>query len=554
MAFSAAAMLILDRDSVVQQVQFPGEQLAEHRNELLQWEGRRLSELRGVNWDAAHKLLRWHSGTFYFEQFPLNGEGSCLVLWSEDDRNLLMEAALDQVKDGIQLYGADSSVRFFNRASKRLLDIPQEQNVEGQFLLDFFDVDEEYSTTLTALRTKQPVRNRFDTYKSTTGKDLTTVTSAYPVFRDGVLLGSVTWERDMDILKRELPELTKIQQQIAAHLSAPLSQPMKTQYVLQDLVGRSPELRAAVDLAARMAPRDNSILIQGETGTGKEIFAQGIHALSSRRNERFIAVNCAAFPETLIESMLFGTAKGAFTGSVDRGGLIEAANHGTLFLDELNSMSLAMQSKLLRVFQEHTLQRVGSTDNIPIDVRLISSCNEDVFTLTEQGRMRKDLFYRVAAVILMIPPLRERMEDLEELTWHYIRRHQNAAAQPITEIHPHYWERLRSHNWPGNVRELFHILSYSISVAEGGVLRETDFPAYFARQPGQQTLPPSRSAVPETDFRPGLSELVRSYERQVLSEAYAASGRNATRMAELLKISRQNCQYYIKKYQLNRPF
>ena len=300
---------------------------------------------------------------------------------------------------------------------------------------------------------------------------------------------------------------------------------------------------------------DDNILIQGETGTGKEIFAQGIHNLSSRKNEKFVAVNCAAFPETLIEGLLFGTAKGAFTGSTDKIGLIEEANHGTLFLDELNSMSLSMQAKLLRVLQEKTLRRVGSTKSIPVDVRVISSCNEDAYVLSENGALRRDLFYRLASVVVEIPPLRERLDDIVPLTWHFVRKNQELSAQPITEISPAFWERLRQHSWPGNVRELFHVLSFALSDCEGTILQEENLPTRFKTRPNGDTEKISISyhepvdAPP--DFEPGLSQLVKDYERQLLREAYLFCGRNATKTAELLKISRQNFQYYLKKYDLN---
>lgn len=265
-----------------------------------------------------------------------------------------------------------------------------------------------------------------------------------------------------------------------------------------------------------------------------------------------MAVNCAAFPESLIEGMLFGTVKGAFTGSTDKAGLLEAANHGTLFLDELNSMSLSMQAKLLRVLEEGTLQRVGSTKEIQVDIRVLSSCNQDAFALAESGALRRDLFYRLASAVVEILPLRERMEDLEELVWHFVRERSPRSAQPIETIEPDFWTHLRQYSWPGNVRELFHILECSVSVAKQGVLRQCDLPVYFLRHstPLTQTPPPAVVSSPKAAFQKGLDGLVREYERQILSQAYLACGKNATQTAELLKISRQSFQYYKKKYDL----
>lgn len=515
-----------------------------------------MSQLPEMEWDLSANTVMWRRVCFEFERVPLTSDLDGILLRQENVREQLMEAALDTIDTGIQLYNADSSILFFNRASKQLVDISPEENVEGQTLMDIYAVDPDYSTTMTAMRIRAPVRRRFDTYKSTTGKDLMTVTSAFPVIKGGRLLGGVALERSMKITQQQMQELQQILQTMTRHLSAAQSAGKETRYTLHDAIGSSPQLLSAIDLAAKMAPKDINILIQGETGTGKEIFAQGIHALSSRRNEKFVAVNCAAFPESLIEGMLFGTVKGAFTGSTDKVGLIEEANHGTLFLDELNSMSLGMQAKLLRVLQEKTLQRLGSTKYISVDVRVISSCNEDALALCENGQLRRDLFYRLASVIVEIPPLRERMEDMEELTWHYIRRHDEMCAQPVTQVDPAFWRRLQQHNWPGNVRELFHILHYAISDSEGGVLREENLPTYFRKL--KCNIPQVSRPIPTTavstkpDFQRGLTPLIQEYERYILYEAYIACGKNATKAAALLKISRQNFQYYVKKYSLNR--
>lgn len=544
-------LIFLEESSVIKQIYF-----TEHfqndgvQERILRWKGYSPAQVPGSRWDMEKKTLAWNGLHFRFERLELDDGSSCLLLVRENLREKLMEAALNQFRESVELYDARAVLLFANHACKRMMDIPENQDIEGQTLLELFDASAEYSTNLTALRTRTPVRDRFDSYKSTTGKDLETLNYAYPVVEDKRLLGCISFEWDVSMTQKKEQELAHIQQLLNRRLTS-ASKPSQTiHYTLDSLIGSSPRLREAVELAARMAPKDSSVLIHGETGTGKELFAQGIHAASTRSSRKFIAVNCAAFPETLIEGMLFGTVKGAFTGSVDRAGLIETANHGTLFLDEINSMSLPMQAKLLRVLQERTLQRVGSTTDIPIDVRLLASTNEDPFSLIENGTMRKDLFYRIASVIVEIPPLRERAGDLEELTWYYIRK--NSAEQAIKHIEPAFWKRLRQHDWPGNVRELFHILNYALNVAEDGVLRESDLPAYF---PGRSQAKPEAAplyAEETLDFQSGLNSLVQQYERHVLMEAYAQCGENATRTAELLKISRQSFQYYAKKYKLNQ--
>lgn len=499
--------------------------------------------------------MTWKGVRFQIQECTLNLGLHCIMLRRDDQRERLLEALLDTMANALQVYDSSGRIQYMNRSCKRLLDISLEENLEGRHLLDVFAVDPDFSSTLTALRTRSLVQDRFDQYKSTTGKELSTVTTAIPVIENDRLLGAVTIERDIQMTEKNMSVLRQDQRMLTRHLSTSIKMSPDIRYSLKNLVGSSPGLLDAIDLAKRMAPRDNNILIQGETGTGKEIFAQGIQALSSRRNEKFVAVNCAAFPESLIESMMFGTVRGAFTGSTDKIGLMEEANHGTLFLDELNSMSLGMQAKLLRVLQEKNLQRVGGTKNIPIDIRVIASCNEDVFQLTETGKLRRDLFYRLASIIVEIPPLRERMEDLDELVWNYIHTHEPLCSQLITQITPAFWRRLQQHAWPGNIRELFHILNYAVSVSENGILRETDLPSYF-KNLGQSVSPAAARSAPapadmgQIPFQKGLAPLLRDYECRVLRDAYLTCGKNATKAAELLKISRQNFQYYVKKYNL----
>ena len=552
-------LFTLTEDGVIRQVQSsPSGQYLPMWQDSAGWIGLAPENIPNTVWNHAAGSVIWNQIPFRFTQLHPTPDVNCLLLQRENMREALLEGTLDVIPDGIQIYDAAGTVQFFNRSTLDLLEYSSSRQVEGHNLLDIFAVDPEYSTTLAALHTHTAVVGRVDQYKSTTGKNLSTVNTGVPIFKDGVLLGCVSFERDMKLLQKNISNYQNVQNILLRHLPASMSSAQSTRYTLQDVIGSDPLLIAAKNLAAKMALKDMNILIQGETGTGKEIFAQGIHNLSSRKNEKFVAINCAAFPENLIEGLLFGTAKGAFTGSTDKMGLIEEANHGTLFLDELNSMSLSMQAKLLRVLQEKTLRRVGGTKNIPVDIRVLSSCNEDAYELSESGALRRDLFYRLASVVVEIPPLRERLDDIPQLTWHYIRKNQELCVQPITEISPDFWERLRAHRWPGNVRELFHVLSFALSDCEKTTLRAENLPARFHTRPEEsvETLSfpsPSPSPVDKTyDFDRGFSQLVKEYERQLLRQAYLSCDRNATKAAELLKISRQNFQYYLKKYDLNQ--
>ena len=541
---------MLDERMVVQRVEwYEHFDTPEEEERTKGWTGLSLLQLPETRWDIQKKSLLWSGQRFMLERCPLPDGTQCIFARREDMREKLLEGALDAISDSVQVYDADLRVVYYNRVFRRMMDLSDNVEVQGEKLLDIFDVDENYSTTIAALQTKQTVRGRYDQYKSTTGKELQTVNAAFPVMRDGRLLGAVSIERNMETTKKLLAELDEDQRTLAQHQTPAVHPRGALRYALSDLVGSSPKFTAAVMLAHKMAGNESSILLQGETGTGKEIFAQGIHALSPRREQNFVAVNCAAIPESLIEGTLFGTVKGAFTGSEDKAGLLEEANRGTLFLDEVNSMSLAMQAKLLRVLQEGKLRRVGGTKEMPIDVRVISSCNEDAYALMESGKLRRDIFYRLASIKIEVPPLRERGDDLTALVRYYI------AGKPVMEIEQGFWNRLYAHRWPGNVRELFHILDYAVNVCEGGVLRECDLPPYFsgaqAEVQAEADAAQSTSAqARREEYAAGLSAMRADYERKIIEGAFAACGRNLTKTAELLKLSRQNLQHYLKKYDI----
>lgn len=514
--------------------------------------GQKVGSLPGFIWNAKDMTLSYEGETYGYTSFGIP-QGTCFLIKKEDIQKKLMAAALDASPDIIQLYTKSGGISFFNQTSRRFLGIPLEDSVEGQALLDVFSLDPDYSSVFTALKSENPVHHRYDSYKSTTGKELMTVVEAEPVFDEkGSLIGAFSVERDMKSVKTQLQVLHEVEAILMRHLTEDFTVKSDAHYTFDDFIGSSSVLRETLRLAQKMALRDMNILIEGETGTGKEILAQSIHQYSSRKKEKFIAVNCAAFPETLIDSMLFGTVKGAFTGATDKIGLIEAANHGTLFLDEVNSMSPLMQAKLLRVLQEKTLQRIGSTRSIPIDVRILSSSNEDVYRLSQEGKMRQDLFYRLSSLILEIPALRRRMEDLPELVQYFIDHHPHLTAQPIHELTSKFWRRLLEHDWPGNVRELFHILSYAISVSQNGILDERDFPSYFLRhsaplerkETGREEMDPVPAAVGRT-----FAEQMDDFERNLLWNTYLSCGKNVTKAAEALGLTRQNFQYHMKKFQ-----
>ncbi|MEM5769927.1 MAG: sigma 54-interacting transcriptional regulator, partial [Bacillota bacterium] len=295
----------------------------------------------------------------------------------------------------------------------------------------------------------------------------------------------------------------------------------------------------------KFAVVDCHVLLIGETGTGKEMFAQSIHRESSRSQKDFVAINCASMPETLIESMLFGTVKGSFTGSENKAGLFEEANGGTLFLDELNSMSLAMQSNLLRIVQEGVYRRVGGSRDLKTDVRIISSSNEDPYLLIEEGRMRRDLFYRLSSVQIQIPPLRDRLEDLGQLVERYIQLKRRQFAKEIDYVTPEVLSLFRAYRWPGNVRELFHVLDYAMNMMDNGVIDEACLPPHFI----ERLSPDKAPCGADIDvIHSELEDIIGDYESRVLKKVLQHYGNNISHAAASLGISRQRLSYRIRKY------
>lgn len=533
----------------------------EGRIASVRWHNERLSRFYGSAWNTccgsgpAQSLgippeqesgsFTWNSEHFWFERFR-EGEATFYFVKRQNHREALLEAALDTVKDGVQVYDKNADVVYLNKASRFLSGFGENAQIEGRNLMDLYpDLDEDYSTALTTLRTCQPVQSRFGDYESLEGKKIITLNTGYPVLEQGELLGTVVQEQDIRILQDKMQYLEKLKAAMAAQISGGLLR-RQSKYSFSDLVGHSREIRQAVELAERVSLRDGNVLLVGETGTGKEIFAQSIHYASPRQKERFVSVNCAAVPETLIESVLFGTTKGAFTGSVERAGLFEEAGGGTLFLDELNSMSMSMQSKLLRVLQEGTFRRTGGSKDIHTNVRIISACNENPYQLIEDNKLRRDLFYRVGTIMIDIPPLRERLEDVEELAYFHLKQSADRYALNIQSIDPRALQLLRRHSWPGNVRELNHAIDYAINLCTGDTLLPEHLPpTLFRAEPRErETLPTARTELGR------LQDMMDSYESEIIRTALRSCGGNVSKTAALLDIKRQSLQYRIHKYNI----
>jgi DNA-binding NtrC family response regulator len=306
----------------------------------------------------------------------------------------------------------------------------------------------------------------------------------------------------------------------------------------RDVVGASDALRAVLELAHQVATSDATVLVLGESGTGKEVIAREMHRASPRARQPFVAVNCSAIPETLLESELFGHEKGAFTGAVrQKKGRFELAEGGTIFLDEIGDMSPSLQAKLLRFLQDHRVQRVGGSGDIPVDARVIAATNRDLEREVAEERFRQDLFFRLNVVTITVPPLRERVEDVPPLVEHFLRVYAPEGTKP-KKISPRAMRFLMAYPWPGNVRELENAVQRAVVLSRG----ETVFPEH---------LPPRvRSAEPDGS-EPTPGRTMREIERDVIVKTLRETGGNRTNAAKILGIARRTLQNKIKEYEID---
>jgi two-component system, NtrC family, response regulator PilR len=336
-----------------------------------------------------------------------------------------------------------------------------------------------------------------------------------------------------------------IEKRRLARENVALRDEIKGRYKLERLLGKSPPMQRVFDVLRKVASTRTSVLLIGESGTGKELAARALHELSPRTDHSFVAVNCGAIPETLLESELFGHVKGAFTGaSADKQGLFEAANTGTLLLDEVAELPVSMQVKLLRVLQERKVKPVGGVAEREVDVRIVAATNRDLETEVEKGTFRQDLYYRLNVIQIRLPPLRERREDLPLLVDHFIRKFSAEHSRNVVSAAPEVMSALMSYHFPGNVRELENMIERAVTLATTDWLGIDAFPNLI----GLQGTTPSVNAIANiADEGLDLERHMEEYERTILIKALEKTGGNRTEAARLLRVSFRSMRYRLSK-------
>ena len=453
----------------------------------------------------------------------------------------IIQELIKLIDEGVYVVDKQGVGRFYNDTMATMEKVNVEDVLQKKFHEAFPEVRNNDSTMLKALLKGEPTVKKQQTYKNFYGKEITTVNSTIPIVVGGETVAALEVAKDITDIRRMSDTLLELQKE-KSDITPESEKKAIKRYTFDDLYGENEYFQQALNRAKKAAENSASVFIYGETGTGKELFAQSIHYGGKRRNKPFLAQNCAAIPESLLEGILFGTAKGSFTGAVDRAGLFEQANGGTLLLDEVSAMPYDLQSKLLRVLQENYIRRVGGTQDIPVDVRIIATVNEPPEDLIAQGRLRKDLFYRLCVVNIEIPTLRERIDDIPILAEKFLQKYNEKFDKEIWMISDGALKKLRNHDYPGNVRELENIIEQSVSMSDDE----------HALTEKILAMPNRRRKAPAIDYNKDipLDQYLESIEAKIISEALIEARGNISKAADSLQIKRQTLQHKLKKHRL----
>lgn len=460
-----------------------------------------------------------------------------------------MQNILQYGDAGIHVIDNSGKTIIYNEVMAKLEGLERTQVLEKDIFDIFPSLNHETSTLIRVLNSRKPILNSTQSYLNFKGQRITSINSTIPLFNEDEIIGALEIANNITHIKNLSDQVIDLQNRLKVSNSNGKSKNNKIKsYNFSDIIGEDKGINLAKKIGKKASNSISSVLIYGETGTGKELFAQSIHYDGIRSSKPFIAQNCAAIPESLLEGILFGTEKGGFTGAIEREGIFEQADGGTLMLDEINSMTLPLQAKLLRVLQEGYIRRVGGKKDIPINVRIIATTNEDPLESIKMNRLRKDLFYRLNVIYIPIPALRERKEDINILIKYFINKYNFILNKNIKAISNEMLGLFMKYNWPGNVRELSNVIEGAMNIISDDekILKREDFISsmyLIENKPlrGTYIFEERNKTLPET-----LSEI----ERQIIDETLTMNENNISRSAKELGIKRQTLQHKLRKYKL----
>ncbi len=451
--------------------------------------------------------------------------------------------ALNNLDSCIEIVNKDGYIIVSSKGFVERHNLKQD-NILGKHLSEVYNLDETSSMPLKSLKEKKIIENHYSEYVTMNNKKNYSLISSFPIYsKNKKVIGSIATGTDITKIKELSEQILLLQKKLYSNLQ--INNSNGTQFTFKDIIGTSKSIKSLKETAEKVAGNISPVMLIGETGTGKELFAQSIHNSSPRRNGPFVAIDCSSIPETLLESLLFGTIKGAYTGSENKKGLLEEANEGTLFLDEINSMDLSLQKKLLRVLQTKKIRRLGDNKEININTRVISATNIDPFLAVEKEILRKDLFYRLAVVTLEIPSLKERNKDINVLVKNFITQYNKVMGKKISDISRDVTKIISQHDWPGNVRELEHVIEHSMNMVNysDNLIKTQHLPQYLR---SKHTGNFFNNNTEITDYK----ETIQNFEKEIIKKALEQNNYNITKTAKKLKISRQHLYNRIKKFDI----
>jgi arginine utilization regulatory protein len=471
---------------------------------------------------------------------------------------------------GVIITDSNGKIVYYNQAMAIIDDLIPEQVIFKK-PTDLYDLTSETSMISQCLNTGESIVDRPFYYRTRMGRVANTIHSVYPLMKNRRICGAICIVREYTVLENTIRNLSS---------SKVKSLRNETRFTFDSIIGETADFKNAVNTARMAANTPSPIMLYGETGTGKELFAQSIHNLSDRQRASYTPINCAAIPENLMEGILFGTSKGAFTGATSKPGLFERTNGGTMFLDELNSMAIGLQAKILRVLQERKVRRLGSLREIDVDLKIISSVNRQPHVAIADKHLRPDLFYRLGVVFIPIPPLRERHGDIKLLTEYFIKKHRSKLKKHLSGISEDVLDMFHQYNWPGNVRELEHVIEGAMNFAKTGEMiglnhLQSHLPIWYRLKDQDSTPdtafkrtirgdqndgtakinhPYSKTALRTSDREPtqNLIETQSDREKSLIETALTKFQGNITKSAASIGISRQLLHYKMKKHGLSR--
>lgn len=452
---------------------------------------------------------------------------------------------LSCLHEGVVISDITGKIVFFNDAQGAIDDFNKEDAV-GRKITDVYQLTDKTSPTMRCLATGEPIMNETLVYRTRLGRVSNIIANAFPLYKGKKLIGAINFSKDYQHLEQIVVK--------AAKAPAKRRTGNGTRFSFKDIIASDPEMLNAIRIARMASDSPSAIMISGETGTGKELFAQSIHNHSHRKKNPFIPINCAAIPENLLEGILFGTSKGSFTGAIDKRGLFEQAHGGTIFLDELDSMPMTLQAKLLRVIQEKKVRKLGSLTEFDLDVKILSSVATPPLKIIQAGTLRMDLFYRMGVVSIILPPLRERKSGFSQLVHYFITKYNHTLGERVEKISSRVSDLFDQYHWPGNVRELEHIIEAAMNMVGG---KETIQLAHLPPHIFSFANKPPALADPRESPGPGapgssLLETQAVNEREMICNALDLSRGNAAKAARNLGVSPQSFHYKLKKYGINR--